>query len=138
MKRLLERLSTHCELISKAVADDSRPFFPVRKAFCVSRSVFFLFYFFLLFFYSFNANCGQSWGPWFLFFDQFDGFVLFSLIFWGAIFLSSSFYLTLNMAVIQWVNFEEKNKTSLHDIFFSERQFLASLSVFVTAPYIFI
>ena len=50
IKRLLERLSTHCELISKAVADDSRPFFSVRKAFCVSRSVFFLFYFFLLFF----------------------------------------------------------------------------------------
>ena len=51
IKRLLERLSTHCELISKAVADDSRPFFSVRKAFCVSRSVFFfLFYFFLLVF----------------------------------------------------------------------------------------
>ena len=99
IKRPLERLSTHCELISKAVADDSRPFFSVRKAFCVSRSVFFfLFYFFFLFFYSFNANCGQSWGPWSLFFDYFEGFVLFN--FW-AIFLSPFFYLTHNMAVIQ-------------------------------------
>ena len=51
IKRLLERLSTHCELISKAVADDSRPFFPVRKAFCVSRSVFF--FSFIVFFYFF-------------------------------------------------------------------------------------
>ena len=113
-------------------------FFPFGKLFASLGRSFFSFIFFFCFFYSFNANCGQSWGPWFLFFDQFDGFVLFSLIFWGAIFLSSSFYLTLNMAVIQSVNFEEKNKTSLHDIFFSERQFLASLSVFVTAPYIFI
>ena len=74
-------------------------FFPFGKLFAsLGRSFFSFFIFFFLFFYSFNANCGQSWGPWSLFFDYFEGFVLFN--FW-AIFLSPFFYLTHNMAVIQ-------------------------------------
>ena len=100
IKRLLERLSTHCELISKAVADDSRPFFSRSESFLrLSVGLFFPFFFFSsCFFYSFNANCGQSWVPWSLFFDQFEGFVLFSLIFGDGLFVF--FYLTHNMAVI--------------------------------------
>ena len=47
IKRPLERLSTHCELISKAVADDSRPFFSRSESFLrLSVGLFFPFLFF--------------------------------------------------------------------------------------------
>ena len=101
--RLLERLSTHCELIAKAVADDSRPFFPFGKLFAsLGRSFFFfLFFFFSCFFFTHSMLIVDTVGTHGLYFLTDLKALFFSVWFLGTVFLSFFFYLTHDMAVIQ-------------------------------------